>query len=56
MYLDINEIVNGKILPISKSTFLREIKKGRYPQPIRLSPRVLVWDKDDLMEAIEKLK
>jgi prophage regulatory protein len=38
-------------IPVSKSTWWAGIRKGIFPQPIKLSPRVTVW----LEEDVEKI-
>ncbi len=40
------------ILPISRSTFLNGVKNGRYPKPIRIAQRVVVWRKKDILNFI----
>lgn len=37
-----------KILPVSKSTWWAGVKSGRYPQPVKLGPRVTCWRDTDL--------
>ena len=43
------------IIPVAKSTWWQGIKSGRFPQPIKLSPRVTVWKVEDIRELIIKL-
>lgn len=31
------------LIPVSRSGWWAGVKDGRYPQPIKLSPRVTVW-------------
>lgn len=31
------------VIPVCKSTWWTGVKNGRYPQPVKLSPRVTVW-------------
>lgn len=38
-------------IPVSRSTWWAGVKTGRFPQPVKLSPRVTVW----LEEDIEKI-
>ncbi len=40
------------LLPISKSGFYAGIKAGKYPAPIKLSPRVSVWRVEDIMQLL----
>ncbi len=40
-------------LPVSKSTWWLGVKQGRYPQPMKLGPRVTVWRAEDIWCLIE---
>jgi prophage regulatory protein len=42
------------IIPVSKSTWWEGIKDGRFPQPIKLGPRITVWRVEDIRELIQK--
>jgi prophage regulatory protein len=42
------------IIPISKSSWWAGVKEGRYPTPLKLSPRVTVWRVEDIREVIER--
>ena len=42
-------------IPVSKTTWYDGIKKGRYPAPVRLTPRTSAWLESDIDELIEKL-
>lgn len=42
------------IIPVAKSTFWNGVRTGRYPKPIKLSPRVTVWKVEDIRAFIEK--
>ena len=50
--LRIRQIIGDKdnpgILPISKSSWWKGVKEGRYPQPLHLSPRTTVWKSTDI--------
>jgi len=39
-----------------KSHIWEEVKKGNFPEPIKLSARVTVWDADEIDEWMEKQK
>jgi prophage regulatory protein len=41
------------VIPVSKSTWWEGCKTGRYPAPIKLSPRVTVWHVDAIRKLIE---
>jgi prophage regulatory protein len=43
---------NGPI-PVSKSTWWAGIKDGRFPQPIKLGPRITAWRVADIRDLIE---
>jgi hypothetical protein len=43
-----NTSVNKRLIPVSKSTWYRGIKRGHYPRPLRLSPRRVGWRRDDI--------
>lgn len=40
------------ILSISRSTFLKGIKDGRFPRPVKLGPRTTAWRTQDIREVI----
>ena len=40
-----------QIIPISRASWWRGVRDGRYPKPFKLSPRVTVWKLSDI-EAI----
>ena len=41
------------VIPVSKAAWWAGCKTGRYPAPIKLSPRVTVWRVDDIRRLIE---
>jgi prophage regulatory protein len=41
------------IIPVSRSTWLEGVKTGRYPQSVKLSPRVTAWRVSDIRALIE---
>lgn len=42
-------------LSISRSLWWRGIKEGRFPQGVKLSPRVTVWRQSDIEALIQAL-
>jgi predicted DNA-binding transcriptional regulator AlpA len=40
------------IIPVSKSAWWQGVKEGRYPQPVKLSPRVTAWRVEDIRALI----
>lgn len=57
-FLRLKQIIGDKtspaIIPISKSSWWAGVKKGIYPQPIKLSERTTVWRAADIRRLIEK--
>lgn len=44
---------NGPI-PVSKSTWWEGVRNGRYPKPIKLSPKITVWRSDEINQLVQK--
>ena len=42
------------ILPISRSTWHAGVASGRYPQPIKLGPKITAWRLEDIEKLIEQ--
>ena len=59
-FLRLNQIIGDSkrgipaIVLIRKSSWWQGVKAGRYPKPIKLSPRVTVWRVEDIRELIAK--
>lgn len=43
------------IIPVSKATWWAGCASGRYPKPIKLSPRVTVWEIKKIRDLVNKL-
>ncbi len=43
------------IVPVGKSTWWEGVKKGVYPQPIKLSKRITAWRVEDIRALITNL-
>jgi predicted DNA-binding transcriptional regulator AlpA len=43
------------LIPVSRFTWLNGVKSGIFPQPIRLTPRTLVWRDSDIERFIQQL-
>lgn len=41
-------------IPVSKSTWWAGIKDGRFPQPVKLGPRISAWRVADIRALIDK--
>ena len=51
-YLRISQIL--EIIPVSKSTWWAGVKTGRFPQSIKIGPRITVWRVEDIRNFIEQ--
>ena len=40
-------------IPVSKSTWWQGVQSSRYPQPIKLGPRITAWRVEDIRALIE---
>lgn len=58
-FLRVSQIIGDRkknlapIIPVSKSTWWEGVASGRFPKPIKLSPRVTVWRVEDIRALIE---
>lgn len=41
-----------KPILISKSTWWEGVRSGRYPQPVKLGPRITAWRVEDIRDLI----
>ena len=41
-------------LPIGRSTWWQGVRDGRYPQPVKLGPRITAWRVSDVLQLIEQ--
>jgi predicted DNA-binding transcriptional regulator AlpA len=46
---------NGPI-PVSKSTWWAGVKSKRFPQPIKLGPKITAWRVEEIRALIEQLE
>ena len=44
-----------EIIPVSKSTWWKGIKEGRFPKPVKLTERTSAWVLDDIEALYNKL-
>lgn len=40
------------LIPVKKSTWWQGVKSGRFPQPVKLGPRVTAWRVEDIRALI----
>jgi prophage regulatory protein len=61
-YLRLTHILGNKksspqvppLIPVGKSTWWMGVKEGKFPQPIKLGPRITAWRVEDIRRLIEK--
>lgn len=46
-------IAPGGPIPVSKSTWWTGVRDGRFPEPVKLGPRITVWRAEDIHDLIE---
>jgi predicted DNA-binding transcriptional regulator AlpA len=42
------------VVPFSPSTLWRNVKKGIFPEPIKLAPRITAWRVEDIREFLDR--
>lgn len=42
-----------EVIPVSKSTWWKGVKEGRYPRPVKLGPRITAWEVGSIRALIE---
>lgn len=40
--------------PVSRSTWWEGVRSGRYPQPVKLGPRITAWRVEDIRALIAR--
>lgn len=43
------------LIPVSRSTWWRGVKSGRYPAPVRIGPHMTAWRAEDIRRLIYEL-
>ncbi len=62
-YLRLSQIIGNPkadppqppLIPVGKSTWWAGVKAGRFPQPVKLGPRITVWRVEDIRALIERM-
>lgn len=42
-------------IPVGKSTWWEGVRSGRFPQPVKLGPRITAWRVEDIRALIESV-
>jgi len=45
-----------EVIPVSKSTWWRGVRDGRFPKPVKLSERASGWKVEDVRECMQKFE
>lgn len=45
-------IVYPPLIPVSRGTWLNGVRDGRFPKPVHLGPRIVVWRAKDVYALI----
>jgi len=54
-FVRLNLIVGrGRPIPVSKSTWWAGVKSGRFPQPVKLGPRITAWRVEEIRALIDR--
>ena len=43
------------VIPVGKTCWWEGVKSGRFPKPVKLSPRCTAWRAEDIHELIQRL-
>ena len=43
------------VIPVGRSTWWEGVRTGKFPRPVKLSPRVTAWRVEDIRRLIERL-
>jgi prophage regulatory protein len=49
-FLRLTEVL--KMFPVSKSTWWAGVKIQRYPQPVKIGPRITAWRRSDINKLL----
>ena len=52
-FIKLNQVL--EYIPVSRSTWLRGVKKGLYPQPVKVSAKLTFWRTTDIHKLIDDL-
>ena len=45
-----------KVYPVSRSTWWAGVKDGKFPQPVKLGPKITAWRVEDIRDLIASSK
>ena len=50
----IGDTKNTAIFPVKKTTWWMGVRDGRFPQPVKLGPRITAWRAEDIRALVAK--
>jgi len=50
-FLRLNAVLS--LIPVSKSSWWKGIRKGTFPRPVKLGPRTTAWRVEDIRRVIQ---
>jgi len=53
-FIRLDQIV-PRLIPISKATFYRQVQRGEFPRPVKISEQCTAWRKADIKALIDQL-
>lgn len=52
-FLRLSQVLH--VIPLGKTTWWEGVKSGRFPKPVKLSPRCTAWRAEDIRALIKDL-
>jgi prophage regulatory protein len=52
-FLRLSQVLS--VIPLGKTCWWEGVKSGRFPKPVKLSPRCIAWRAEDIRKLIEDL-
>lgn len=52
-FLRLSQVLS--VIPLGKTCWWEGVRSGRFPKPIKLSPRCIAWRAEDIRKLIEDL-
>jgi len=44
-----------ELIPVSRSVWYKGVKEGRFPEPVKMSDRIVAWRVDDIRVLIKEM-
>ena len=53
--IQIQPLINFKVLPYSATTIWRKCRQGEFPKPIKVSPGITAWRVGDIRKYLQEV-